>query len=54
MANILLRRVAGFKQNRSNSLVEFVDTTGASFLVSHHPMPYPNTINLKSPQVYPL
>ena len=29
-------------------------TTGASFLVSHIPMPYPNIIKQKSPQVYAL
>ena len=69
MAKFLLRRVAGFNRDqlltskvyglrgrnspfgrtRGNLL-----TTRASLLVPHFPMPYPNTIKQKSPQVYPL
>ena len=69
MAKIILRRVAGFNrdqllssqvcglrgrnspfgQTRGNLV-----TTRARFLISHLPMPYPNTIKQKSPQVYPL
>ena len=67
MAKILLRRVAGFNRDqlltsqvsglrgqnspfgrtRGNPV-----TTGASFLVSHLPLPYANIIKQNSPQVY--
>ena len=69
MAKILLWSVAGFNRDQlitskvsglrgrnspfgrtQGNLV----TTGASILVSHLPMPYPNIIEQKSPQVYPL
>ena len=69
MAKILQRRVAGFNRDQlltsqvsglrgrnspfgrtRGNLV----TTGASFLVSHLPIPNPNIIKQKSPQVYPL
>ena len=69
MARILLRRVAGFNRDQilasqvsrlrgRNS--PFGRTRGnlvtrrASFLVSHLPMPYPNIIKQKIPQVYAL
>ena len=42
-------RNSPFGRTRGNLM-----TTRASFLVSHHPMPYPNTIKQKSPQFYPL
>ena len=69
MAEILLRRVASFNRDQllSNQVSglrgrnsPFGRTRGnlltkrARFLVSHIPMPYPNTIKQKSPQVYPL
>ena len=69
MAKILLQSVAGFNRDQLlTSKVSglrgrnspFGRTRGnlmtkrARILVSHLPMPYPNTIKQKSPQVYPL
>ena len=69
MAKILLQRVVGFNRDQlltcqvfglSGRNSPFGRTRGnlvtrrASFLVSHLPMPYPNKIKQKSPQVYPL
>ena len=69
MAKVILRRVDGFNRDQLlTSQVSGVRgqnspfgrtrgnlvTTGASFLVSHHPMPFPNIIKQKIPQVYPL
>ena len=69
MAKILLRRVADFNRDQLlTSQVSGLRgrnspfgrtrwnlvTMGASFSVSHLPMPYPNTTTQKSPQVYSL
>ena len=69
MAKILLRSVAGFNRDLLlTSKVSAIRgqnspfgrtrgnlvTTRGSFLVSHHPKPYPNAIKQKSPLVYPL
>ena len=69
MAKILLRRVAGFNGDQllssqvsrlrvRNSPFERTRgnlvTTRDRFLVYHLPMPYPNIIRQKIPQVYPL
>ena len=66
MAKIALRHVADFNRDQlhDRSIVNFLNfrgrnspfraNMGATFLVSHLPMPYPNITKRKSPQVYPL